>query len=112
MKPSLRFLAVFAFAAVAAAEPPAHDPGRLERSFWLNVSLASPALGYWGADFSAAKRPADDEIANAARLLTGDAAANCLYLIYHRELPRGFLRVAQGVSAGSGTGAHARPAHV
>ena len=88
MKPTLRFLAVFAFAAVAAAEPPpAHDAARLERSFWLNASLASPKLGYWGADFSAAKRPADTEIANAARLLTGNAAANRLYLIYHRELP-------------------------
>ena len=87
MKPTLRFLAVFAFAAVAAAEPPAHDVARLERSFWLNASLASPKLGYWGAEFSAAKRPADVEIANAARLLTSDAAANRLYLIYHRELP-------------------------
>jgi len=80
--------AVFAFAACAAAEPPAaHNLGRLERSFWLNASLASPTLGYWGAGFPKARRPSDAEVANAARVLTRDAAANRLYLIYHHELP-------------------------
>ncbi|MBI5685238.1 MAG: hypothetical protein HZC54_09160 [Verrucomicrobia bacterium] len=80
--------ATLAFAASVAAEPPAaRDLGRLERSFWLNASLASPTLGYWGASFPRPRRPAGVEIANAARLLTRDAAANRLYLIYHHELP-------------------------
>ncbi|MCX6911398.1 MAG: hypothetical protein NTY01_25605 [Verrucomicrobia bacterium] len=81
-------LAICLAAACFAAEPPAtHDLALLERSFWLNASLASPTLGYWGAGFPKARRPSDAEIANVARLLARDAAANRLYLIYHRELP-------------------------
>jgi len=72
-------LAILACAVCSAAD--------LERSFWVNVSLTSPVLGYWGEDFPKARRPSDVEIANAARVLTRDAAANRLYLIYHHELP-------------------------
>jgi hypothetical protein len=77
-------LALCLVAACAVAE---HDLARLERSFWLNASLASPTLGYWGANFPKPQRPTDAEITNAARILTRDAAANRLYLIYHHELP-------------------------
>ncbi|MBI5829821.1 MAG: hypothetical protein HZB20_09860 [Chloroflexi bacterium] len=60
---------------------------KLERSYWLHASLASlPQRGYWGLDFPAATKPTEREIQNAARLLTGDYAANRLYLIYHNEL--------------------------
>jgi hypothetical protein len=79
-------LTIFACAVCSAAD--------LERSFWVNVSLASPALGYWGTDFPKARRPTDVEIANAARILTRDAAANRLYLIYHHELPLNEARAA------------------
>jgi hypothetical protein len=61
---------------------------KLERSYWLHASLASlPQRGYWGMDFPAATKPTETEIQNAARLLSGDYAANRLYLIYHNELP-------------------------
>ena len=29
----------------------AHDLEKLERSFWLNASLAAPKRGYWGTEF-------------------------------------------------------------
>lgn len=77
----------FAFCFAVACAAAEHDLARLERSFWINVSLASPTLGYWGADFPKPRCPTGVEIANAARLLTRDAAANRLYLIYHLELP-------------------------
>jgi hypothetical protein len=60
----------------------------LERSFWLHASLAPAAQrGYWGAAFPASAPPTDQEIGNAARLLTGSYAANRLYLVYHHEIP-------------------------
>jgi len=61
---------------------------KLERSYWLHASLASlPQRGYWGMDFPPATKPAEKEIQNAAQLLSGDYAANRLYLIYHNEIP-------------------------
>lgn len=63
-----------------AAEP-------LERSFWLNASLAVPRLGYWGTNFPPPQAPTTEEITNAARLLIQQANPNRLYLIHHRELP-------------------------
>ena len=63
-----------------AAEP-------LERSFWLNVSLAVPKLGYWGANFPPPSAPTTAEITKAARMLIQHANPNRLYLIHHRELP-------------------------
>ena len=64
-----------------------HNLAKLERSFWINVSLATPKLGYWGTGFPAAVKPSAPAIANAARVLCGDSSANRLYLIYHHELP-------------------------
>src|SRR3954470_14182138 len=55
----------------------------LERSFSLDASLAT--LGRHGTSVSnlpSAFLPSDDEIQNAAQLLTGDYEANRLYLIY------------------------------
>lgn len=65
----------------------AHDLAKLERSFWLNASLAVPKLGYWGTTFPPPVAPTTAEIANAARVLTEQAAPNRLYLIHHHELP-------------------------
>lgn len=76
-----------AASAVVERSASAHDLAKLERSFWLNASLASPQLGYWGTGYPMTKRPTDAEIGNAARLLTHDAAANKLYLICHHEMP-------------------------
>ena len=60
----------------------------LERSYWLHASLADDArLNYWGTGFPPAAPATDGEIANAARLLSQDFAANRLYLIYNREIP-------------------------
>lgn len=65
----------------------AQDLSKLDRSFWLNASLAVPKLGYWGANFTPPQPPTTAEIANAARVLIEQAAPNRLYLIHHRELP-------------------------
>jgi hypothetical protein len=76
--------------ACAASALAAEEAGltKLERSYWLHASLASrPLRGYWGMDFPAAAKPSEAEIRNAVRLLSGDYAANRLYLIYHGELP-------------------------
>jgi hypothetical protein len=81
----LNYALAVCFAAACSAA--GHDLARLERSFWLNASLASATLGYWGANFPKPKGPTAAEITNAARLLTRNAAANRLYLIYHHELP-------------------------
>ena len=60
----------------------------LERSYWLHASLApQPQKGYWGPSFPDAAVPTEQEVRNAARLLTGEYAANRLYLIYHGEIP-------------------------
>lgn len=64
-----------------------HDVAKAERSLWLNASLAAPKLGYWSSAFAPPPKPTDAEIANAARILIGDACPNRLYLIHHRELP-------------------------
>lgn len=65
----------------------AHDLARLERSFWLNASLAAPKLGYWGPNFTPPQPPTSAEITNTARTLIQQANPNRLYLIHHRELP-------------------------
>jgi hypothetical protein len=59
----------------------------LERSFWLNASLAAPKLGYWGTSFAPPEAPTSAEITNAARMLIQQANPNQLYLIHHDELP-------------------------
>lgn len=61
--------------------------GEMERSFWLNASLAVPRLGYWGAGFAPPQAPSTEEIGAAARVLLEQAKPNRLYLIHHRELP-------------------------
>ncbi len=65
----------------------AHDLAKLERSFWLNASLSTPKLGYWGSNFAPPTPPTPTEIANAARMLLEQANPNRLYLIHHSELP-------------------------
>jgi hypothetical protein len=59
----------------------------LERSFWLNASLAVPRLGWWGAGFAPPPAPSTEEIGAAVRVLHEQAKPNRLYLIHHRELP-------------------------
>jgi hypothetical protein len=61
---------------------------QLERSYWVHASLAhSPLKKYWGANFPPSEPPAREEVRNACALLTGEYAANRLYLIYHQEIP-------------------------
>lgn len=72
-------------AGLAGEQPPAR--AALERSFWLHASLTSVPRGYWGPDHPPCARPTEQDISNAARLLTGDYAANRLYLVYHQECP-------------------------
>jgi hypothetical protein len=65
----------------------AHRLATLERSYWLQASLAPAAQkGYWGPMFPTAAPPTEAEIGNAARLLTGPYAANRLYLVFHHEI--------------------------
>ncbi|MBE2284877.1 MAG: hypothetical protein IAE77_15560 [Prosthecobacter sp.] len=75
------------FAALPLTLAPAHDLPKLERSFWLNASLAVPKLGYWGTNFPPPASPTTAEITNAARTLIQQANPNRLYLIHHHELP-------------------------
>jgi hypothetical protein len=77
----------------------------LERSYWLHASLGLfTQKGYWGPDYPASQAPSRAEIANAARLLVSEYAANRLYLVYHGEIPgdearRVFLDWRQAVPA-------------
>ena len=65
-----------------------HDLAKLERSFWLHASLAAKAQkGYWGPGFPPSPTPSEQDIQNAAKLLTDTYAANRLYLVYHKEIP-------------------------
>jgi len=65
-----------------------HDLGNMERSFWLHASLcAKTQKGYWGPGFPPSLTPSEQEVRNAARLLTDTYAANRLYLVYHHEVP-------------------------
>lgn len=65
----------------------AAEPKPLERSYWLHASLGLfTQRNYFGPDFPATPMPTQEQVQNAARLLTGPYAANRLYLIYHREL--------------------------
>lgn len=61
----------------------------VERGYWLHASLASKGIrGYWAADALPDATPTENEVRSAARLLTGEYAANCLYLMYHGEIGR------------------------
>lgn len=79
---------------VLLAAPPESKPAslqpewsRLERGYWLHASLAPRALrGYWTPDAPADSPPSNAQIRSAAGLLTGEYAANCLYLMYHHEI--------------------------
>jgi len=65
----------------------AAEPKPRERSYWLHASLGLfTQRNYFGPDFPETPLPTQEEVRNAARLLTGPYAANRLYLIYHREL--------------------------
>jgi hypothetical protein len=65
-----------------------HVLASLERSFWLHASLAPVTQkGYWGPAFSGSLPPTDQEIRNAAKLLSETYAASRLYLVYHHEIP-------------------------
>lgn len=75
-----RLVMALLFTATAAA-------GEMERSFWLNASLAVPRLGYWGAGFAPPQAPSAEEVGRAARVLLEQARPTRLYLIHHRELP-------------------------
>lgn len=75
------------FAALPLTPAQAHDLPKLERSFWLNASLAVPKLGYWGTNFPPPAPPTPAEITNAAQTLIQQANPNRLYLIHHHELP-------------------------
>jgi hypothetical protein len=71
----------------ARGDSGAPDLKRLERSFSIHASLSSLArYGHSGANFVPEVAPSEEEIRNAARLLTSDYAANRLYLIYQHEL--------------------------
>lgn len=84
--PVFRALVCWFPLAIASCEAGAHDLKKLERSFWLNASLAAPKRGYWGTEFPGPKAPTSYEVANAARVLMQDANPNRLYLIHHHEL--------------------------
>ncbi len=74
---------------------PTHNLGSLERSSWLHASLPVLAQkGCWGPSFPAASAPSEQDVQNAARLLTDTYAANRLYLVYHQEIS---LAVAEQV---------------
>jgi hypothetical protein len=65
-----------------------HELANLERSFWLHASQAAKSQkGYWGAGFSPSAAPSEQDVRNAATLLTDKYAANRLYLVYHHEIP-------------------------
>lgn len=84
----ITFAALSCLACGHAAGRDAVSPATLERSFWLHASLAADSrCGYWGPGFPEAVAAGEAEIRNAARLLSGDYAANRVYLIYHREMP-------------------------
>jgi hypothetical protein len=80
---AIAFVALLSLSRIADG----HELMALERSFWINVSLAAPKRGYWGPDFPATVAPSEVEIGNAARVLIAGAHPNRLYLIYHHELP-------------------------
>lgn len=76
-------------ACLSASQP--SDSGiewaRVERGYWLHASLGLRTIrGYWSPDAAPEKLPTEAEVRAAAALLTGEYAANCLYLIYHGEM--------------------------
>ena len=87
----LRLLLIFVLfvtGRIGLSADKSHDLARLERSFWLHVSLAPTAQkGYWGPAYPASPSPTESDIRNAANRLTKTYAANRLYLVYHAEIP-------------------------
>jgi len=72
--------------AFASSEP--EQLKHLERSFSVHASLAAlPQNGSWDTNFPSLDSPNENQIHNAARLLTQDYNANRLYLIYQKEIP-------------------------
>lgn len=77
---------LLAFATAQAAAPV--ELARLERGYWLHASLGQETgRNYWRANLPPDPPPTQEQIQNAARLLTGEYAGNCLYLMYHQEVP-------------------------
>lgn len=67
---------------------PLLEPTKLERSFWVHVSLGLlTQKGYFGAEYPASESPTREQVQNAVDLLCREYAANRLYLIYHKEIP-------------------------
>lgn len=62
-----------------------HDAGKMERSVWINLSLAAPRRGYWGPAYPQPAPPTALEIERAVQSLIRQANPNRLYLIHHRE---------------------------
>jgi len=63
------------------------DLASLERAFWLHASLAANAQeGYWGPGFPHSPTPSEQDVRNAAKLLTDTYSANRLYLVFHHEI--------------------------
>lgn len=83
-------LMVLAAVVISASSSQPGQPHRrctdLERSYWVHASLGyKPHKGYWGMAIAAVLPPTEVEVRNAAQLLTGQYAANRLYLVYHKE---------------------------
>ena len=76
---------------LAAATQPSDarvPPDRLERGYWLHASLSyTQGRGYWHRAAPFETVPTPSEIRAAAGLLCGEYGANCLYLMYHLEIP-------------------------
>ena len=85
----LVFLVPGALTSVQASCTDSYGAPRLERSYWIHASLgANLSKGYWAENARPNSGvPTRTEIRNAARLLTGHYAANCLHLVYHNEIP-------------------------
>lgn len=95
----VRRLLVLGLASLAlpagCAPPQASRLASLERSYWLHASLAQkPHRGYWGPVLPYSEAPGEVAISAAAGLLCGPYAANCLYLLYHKEIPESEARRA------------------
>jgi len=68
---------------------------RQERSYWLHATLSTRSIrGYWAPATPLGPVPSEQEVRDAARLLSGHYGANRLYLMYHREvLPADAIQV-------------------
>lgn len=83
----------FIGAALLLATARAGDSGpgqlkQLERSFTVHASLANFSQNFaWSTNSHSVATPTEEEIRNAARLLTEEYAANRIYLLYEKEMP-------------------------